>query len=163
MFMNKVVFYLLLLVIVFTSCKEPATNSGNEHRESIDGDITFFQVKCLTDSLIYTDNQLIELYFFMDDSGRIVFNKKGASKRVLSNDDSHSKHSKAQLRYELKKINDSSALIAVSVFEKSDSNQFTVSKMNLGSTVLAYADKVELKQKVNNYLAMTTYKYSPDH
>lgn len=160
--MNKIVYYLLSLLAVFASCNESTTKSGNEHLKGINKEITFFQVKSLADSLIYTDNQFIELYFFMNDSGQIVFNKKGVSKRVLSNDDRNSKHSKAELRYELKEINDSSAILSVSVFEKNNSDQFTVSKMNLGSTVLTYADKLELKQKVYNYLALTTYKYSPD-
>ena len=121
----------------------------------------FYQIKCLQDDLVYSDNQLIDISFYLSENNMIVFDKHKSEYRIMTNNSKKSNVSIAELRYQLREVNDTLAVLSVSVFEKNEKGQFIVSKMNLGSTNLTFNSMNDLRMKLNKSLALATYKYDP--
>lgn len=158
--MIKLCFCFLALTTILAGCGEYSSKKENgEINVAVNN---FYQIKCLQDDLVYSDNQLIEINFYLSDNNTIVFDKNESEYRIITNNSKKSNVSIAELRYHLKEVNDSLAILSVAVFEKNENGQFTVSKMNLGSTNLTFISMNDLRMKLNKYLALATYKYDPD-
>lgn len=148
----------IIIVLFFAACQQTP-------KESDDVNITYFSLNREADDVVYRANESIVLDFTMSTSGEVKFvdeSHKIDSYRRLGNDVEFKKKAGAELKYSLAQTSDSTAIVTISVYGKDSKGAFVIPKMNVGETSFAFQGREDLKDQLNYFLALVTFKFSPE-